>query len=1117
MTPERRSAILSAYFRPWTLVCKYGSSRGPVPLAKNLNLPPKRQRCGRSAPSFRVALKHYLRGHIVSPSNRILWANVLRTMTTMPENADEGEDDQDSKPVEALPENAFPVLSPSSIMAELRRVDRDAGADAAGEDIGNLSHSVHKALEQSMSFWDPPNREPPRKIARSKMREKLYPGDADLTSNIQRLQTHQITPDPQQMSILDAVADRCVQEAREQDQLRGSPCSRLFVLGLPGSGKSEVIRWLCEEGVGLFPTCMGWEHEVHFIKTAPMNSMASNIGGRTIHNFSKLGIDLITGVQSGGKKDPELSENMLHTKIQHMRWLIIDEVENVSVELLDAVHRQVKDSTRDKGNPWAVDARVPKQFAMFGGLNLVLLGDLWQIPPVRSLSIAANPFVKRPANVGRILEMFWTEGLPHPVTNRYALAQSHRCSDVWWRSFLAEARAGNLSDRMYDFVHGFPTDVPGSWMPASPGSAEASTGHFGCGKAKCRALWSVEWPRMFGEGRAWEDMKSLECAECSAERHRRCGVASQSDARQREVSTAFADALFVHPYNAPKSRILTLRAANAAANAGKQLLWVVARDVPLTRDDACRSTESLSHARQNWLMYPENKTGGVPGVLPIFEGMRARFTATENAEAGACKHSWGTVTGWVLHPDDSKLVKDHRSEPELVLQHVPEAIMVQIPGNTAPRFGNQPAGVFPVKQREVSWDRSPGFKAMVKRAGFPLVPHFAATAHCVTGATLPQAIIDLLDARTTPRAAMVPTGYVAISRTRRADDLIITQPFSPMLFRQGHQTGPWLLHSLTAGEMTTEQAEAGWAKAEKEAASRSSKKLVDVTFQRADCHQRKRAGNFPGRGMRASDPVEHAVAVLSQGAWRRCALCAQKQAGKDVQRPAPLPGELRCFECGKARRVSEYDKKMLEQLRSDDALERAVCLACRPAQLHRPPSRTGALYTCFQCGGLKGMEHFDLGRLNMHGGPECVVCKECFDLRMRPPCGKCGARPERNLHYSQSNYQCEACRFPNCDVCKVVPRPRSTKYLAANRPSWTCPACPRVGQCVACGAPSPDAAKTGRRSANWEGPRYTCDACLWPPCSARKKAPRPHDRRWTVRVAPDWKCADCAKTRKRGK
>eukprot|EP00959_Pyramimonas_sp_CCMP1952_P326956 6844198-Pyramimonas_sp.AAC.1 len=73
--------------------------------------------------------------------------------------------------------------------------------------------------------------------------------------------------------------------------------------------------------------------------------------------------------------------------------------------------------------------------------------------------------MKRSANVGRILKMFWTEGLPRSATHRYALAQSHRCSDPWRRSFLAEARAGSLSDRMYDFVHGFPTDVPGSWMP----------------------------------------------------------------------------------------------------------------------------------------------------------------------------------------------------------------------------------------------------------------------------------------------------------------------------------------------------------------------------------------------------------------------------------------------------------------------------------------------------------------------------------------------------------------------------------------------------------------------------------------------------------------------------
>ena len=429
------------------------------------------------------------------------------------------------------------------------------------------------------------------------------------------LQTQQITPDAQQMSILDAVAERCVTEAGEQDSQRGSPCARLFVLGLPGSGKSEVIRWLGDDLVGLFTVCMGWEHEVHFIKTAPMNAMASNIGGRTIHKFCNLGIDLITGRHSGGKKDPELSENLLHTKIQHMRWLIIDEVENVSVELLDAVHRQVKDSSRDKGNPWAVDARTPKHFAMFGGLNVILLGDLWQIPPVRSLSIAANPFVKRTANISLMLEMFWTEGLPHSVTHRFALSQSHRCSDQWWRSFLAEARAGHLSERMYDFVHGYPTDVPGSWMPAAPAGAQATAEHLSCGNADCYALWRLTWTQMYLAGAPWSDMRATECSHCSAERRRRCRVAARSEERQLEMRTKFADALFVHPYNAPKSRILTLRAANAAANAGKQLLWVSAQDVPLTRDDACRSKESLANARRPGSCTPRTRRAGSQGCF----------------------------------------------------------------------------------------------------------------------------------------------------------------------------------------------------------------------------------------------------------------------------------------------------------------------------------------------------------------------------------------------------------------------------------------------------------------------------------------------------------------------
>eukprot|EP00959_Pyramimonas_sp_CCMP1952_P282276 5899942-Pyramimonas_sp.AAC.1 len=67
-----------------------------------------------------------------------------------------------------------------------------------------------------------------------------------------------------------------------------------------------------------------------------------------------------------------------------------------------------------------------------------------------------------------------------------------------------------------------------------------------------------------------------------------------------------------------------------------------------------------------------------------------------------------------------------------------------------------------------------------------------------------------------------------------------------MLFRQGHRAAPWLLRPRAAGETTTEQAKAGRAKAQKEAASMSPEKSVDAAFQRRDFHQRK-SGQFPNQ------------------------------------------------------------------------------------------------------------------------------------------------------------------------------------------------------------------------------------------------------------------------------
>ena len=55
------------------------------------------------------------------------------------------------------------------------------------------------------------------------------------------------------------------------------------------------------------------------------------------------------------------------------------------------------------------------------------------------------------------------------------------------------------------------------------------------------------------------------------------------------------------------------------------------------------------------------------------------------------------------------------------------------------------------------------------------------------------ALVDLGDVREKPSFDKAMKGYVAMSRVRKADDMALTQPFSPALFRQGPRPFPTLL------------------------------------------------------------------------------------------------------------------------------------------------------------------------------------------------------------------------------------------------------------------------------------------------------------------------------------
>ncbi|KAL7519487.1 hypothetical protein ACHAWX_004240 [Stephanocyclus meneghinianus] len=184
-----------------------------------------------------------------------------------------------------------------------------------------------------------------------------------------------------------------------------------FFTGPAGSGKSHVLQSL------LAANSLGIGNDGRprkIVVTATTGVSACNIGGTTVHSFSGAGPSTASSV--------EMAKRVMGNEYAKQRWreveiLIIDEISMMAASFLDKLNFIAQRARNDR--------------RPFGGVQLVVCGDFFQLPPIE---LAKDGFAFE--------AKCWPQVIKRCVLLRQVFRQQ---GDVTLMNILDEARIGELS------------------------------------------------------------------------------------------------------------------------------------------------------------------------------------------------------------------------------------------------------------------------------------------------------------------------------------------------------------------------------------------------------------------------------------------------------------------------------------------------------------------------------------------------------------------------------------------------------------------------------------------------------------------------------------------------
>lgn len=217
---------------------------------------------------------------------------------------------------------------------------------------------------------------------------------------------------------------------RQTDALRIlNAGANVFLTGAPGAGKTYVLNQFVKQAR---------QRGASVAVTASTGIAATHLNGQTIHSWSGVGVAQVMTDTLLKQIKTRRGKRIRATDI-----LVIDEISMMHAWLFDMVDQACR-AVRRSPEP-------------FGGLQVVMSGDLFQLPPVsntrRDRELVAPPpelvaMRERYAKAGRNPNGFVTESLIWPELNPVVcyLTEQHRQDTGQLLDVLTDIRQGTVTD-----------------------------------------------------------------------------------------------------------------------------------------------------------------------------------------------------------------------------------------------------------------------------------------------------------------------------------------------------------------------------------------------------------------------------------------------------------------------------------------------------------------------------------------------------------------------------------------------------------------------------------------------------------------------------------------------